>query len=718
MKTAFLHPRILLLIAVLLSLPTVRADIDKTFYKKTAEKVWGMDLPQFDPKADLSDSIYQNQSACFIARYIGITADYDQGGNPVKFSRTGLRNSNAISCVEIRRNMVKINNAAAAEYFTEFKVGAEQNVTIEDYNIIKYRPSFGARVIKPDGTVNEVDMSKALTMTKGKSNKDDKYKVAIEGLEPGDVLDFFYYYDIWIDEQSLPSKKVSFLNKYPTKNFMLDCRIDPGLTLEYGAYNGAPAINRFTKIDGRDRLFLEMENMESLDEKMPFFTAARQMPYLDLHILNNTGKIDFVPLGSRIGGIRLINERYLMNDIVQALNKAKPESKIVNSTVSITKNWMKNHPEATARQICDAAWLAMRFAIIKSELSLNKRVEAVTFYKALEKLGNIMAGVGVTSSRLSAPVSELVRFSDATYIVRAADSFYIPSSNLFRLPGFIPEDFDREAFIIFNGSPEVDNLENFAEYGTLPATKATDNGFIKKTVITLGSELDSLSVESEISLSGFGKNYISDIVSFRDILAEYERYLGQKAIDLSKKIDEAGLAEHINEKAVEFAAMVWGSDNVRLNTFEITSAGVVPDAPHSSAIFKGSIGGAVSEAGNNLMINIGLLTGQQQVISEEAHKRDISIIGEGPHKEDTTIIFNIPEGYELVEESLHDLNRSVIVPEGSFNASAESDGKTVTLRVVERYPRSIYPAESWDNLLSVLDASADFNRASIVLRPK
>ncbi len=719
MKTVISHSRLVLLFAALLSIPAVHGAIDKNFYKKTAEKVWAMDLPQFDPNADLSDSIYQNQSANYIARYISITADYDQDGNPVKFARTRIRNSNAISSKDLRRYMVKINDAAAAEYFTEFNVPADYDVTIEDYNIVKYRPCFGARVIKPDGTTTEVDMSKALTLTKGKKNEDDEYKVAVEGLEPGDVLDFFYFYDFWIDEKSLPSKKVNFLSKYPTKNFMLDCRIAPELTLEYGAYNGAPAINRFTKVDGRDRLFLEMENMESLDEEMPFFTAARQMPYLDIHILNNTGKIDFVPLGSRIGGIRLINPRFLMNDIVQALNKAKPDNKLVSSIVSITKDWMKSHPEATEQEICDAAWLAMSYTMIKNNETLQDRVMVVSFYKAIEKLGKIMVGTGVTSSRLQAPVSELVRFSDAKYMVRAAGRFYIPSSNIVRLPGFIPENYDREAFIMFNGSPEVTNLENFAEYGTLPPTKATDNEQKVKSVITLDFDNEeALAVESDISFSGYPKNLSGAMLSRRSVCDEYERFLGQKPINDLKNFDLVREEEKRNNKAKEFTENLWASEDFKLDSFEVITPGVVPDAPRTEIRFKGSVNGAVTEAGNNLMLNIGRFTGSQRVVSGDARVRDISIIDQGPHKYDCTIVVNIPEGYELVEESLQDLNRSIIVPEASFNASAESDGATVTIRVVERYPRSIYPAESWENILSVLDASADFNKASIVVRPK
>lgn len=55
------HSQIAITAALLamMSCITASAKQDEKFYRKACEKVWAMDLPQFDPKADLSDSIFQ-----------------------------------------------------------------------------------------------------------------------------------------------------------------------------------------------------------------------------------------------------------------------------------------------------------------------------------------------------------------------------------------------------------------------------------------------------------------------------------------------------------------------------------------------------------------------------------------------------------------------------------------------------------------------------------
>lgn len=117
------------------------------------------------------------------------------------------------------------------------------------------------------------------------------------------------------------------------------------------------------------------------------------------------------------------------------------------------------------------------------------------------------------------------------------------------------------------------------------------------------------------------------------------------------------------------------------------------------------------------MVTVGKFIGDQKQYQGKERQRDVSIILGNPNKFDTTITFEIPEGYEIVESSLSDLNRSVITKEGTFNSEATVDGRTVTIRAIERYTRSIYPPQSWPSMLTVFDAIYEFNSASIILRP-
>lgn len=708
-----------LILPLLAGAMTARADIDKKFYKKAAEKVWGMDLPQFNPSADLSDSLFKDQSAVFIACYIGMDADYLNDLNPTKESTFGISNSNITQAVFIRRNMVKLNDAAAVEDFTEFSVDAPESEKYRGYTLLEMKPAFGARIIKPDGTTKEVDMDEALTVTTGKKNKDSEYKIAIPGLMPGDILDYFFYTYYSFDELSIPSFTVSLLKRYPTRNFMLDCRVAPELALEYGAYNGAPKLTTFNKIDDKNQLYLELENVDLLDDRMPYFSVARQMPFMDIHILNNTARLEEICETARPGGIRHTSYPFLMSDIAASIVKCEANTKIMNEAAGIVKNWKNAHAEATDRQIADAAWLALKIALLKNDFSISDRQLAVTFSKLLEKIGMRDQGrVGVTASRSNVPVTELVNHNDATYVVFVGDVCYIASNNLTILPGEIPARYDGEAFVMFDAKPDNPLLKTAAVPGTLPHTKSKDNSLTTVTTVALDPDNEeNLSVSSDIKATGATKQLLSLILpSFGQINA-LTAYLGVKPFKPGKDFDAAEEEKTGTEIAKELISQLWNTDDGVLSGYEILEYGCTPDSANIRMRINGTVPGAISQGGNNLMVDIGHFVGREQQIKGKQRERDISIVRDYPDKFDTTIIFEIPEGYAIDENSLSDLNRSVTTAEASFNSEAHTDGRTVTVRIVERHNRSLYATSSWPSILKVSDAAFDFNSASIILRP-
>ena len=142
----------LLAVSALVCWTSAYADIDKKLYKRAAERVWGLTEPQFDANADLSDSLYQNRSAVYIAVYTGLTAEYNGDG---------------------------------VRTLSSFTVDAPETRKVGGYTLMSAKPAFGARIIKPDGNVVDVDMTEALTVTSGKKGKkDEEYKVALAGIEP------------------------------------------------------------------------------------------------------------------------------------------------------------------------------------------------------------------------------------------------------------------------------------------------------------------------------------------------------------------------------------------------------------------------------------------------------------------------------------------------------------------------------------------------------
>lgn len=704
----------LAIIAVCVGCTGALGAVDTKFYKKAASKVFEMEQAGFDHKADLSDDVFKGQAAVYIARLQWLVADYVDDVNPSKqaldqvpvdyikrptrvYEYNEHRRSNATKASRIVRNMVKINSEAALGDFTVFYVDAPEVGSIKGYEYKSVRPAFGARIFKADGNVVDIDLAANAT-----EQPDGRYKVTIPGLAAGDVLDYFYYTEYWYDEVSLPEDRISLLAKYPTRNFTLDYHAANRLAIEYDSYNGAPKIS-LTKAGDKNHAFLAMENLGALDESMPFFSAARQTPTIEIGVLNNLAKYVFIPDYAIVGGVRNVTHEQLRKDVASVIYKTEYPGKVINQAVSATKTWSKAHPQATTQDLCDAAWLAVNYYAAKAETTLNPTQIAGVYFSVIEKLSrNIEARIGVATGRDRVPIDTLRSYNDASYMVKAGDRFYFTEKLL--APGTVPAGFDREPYVVFNGSPQNRNLERWADSGILPATKATDN---ETKVVSSVSIVDGKAlVSSELTLAGSAKNAVADLVADEQCLAEIADYLGiDKGVQTVPSVD--GQAQ--------FAGMIWGNDEVELSEFTVKSTGVTPVSPATVLDVRGTVAGLVNTSANSMTINIGSLVGEQPEIAPEYRSRDISIVTDGPRKADYTITLNIPEGYKVDAESLAALNSNIATAEASFYSGAEVNGDTVTIRVVERFPRSIYPAASWPNILSVLTAANAFTQSTLTL---
>lgn len=696
------------------------ADIDKKFYDKAAKEVWGMELPQFDPDTDLSDSIYRDRAAVYIARYRSVRVLHDESSDKTKELLTGLSNRNAVNAVEIDRTMVKIIEPSATEKFSTFSVKAPISHDIRGFKMASITPAFGARIIRPDGTVEEVDMAEAaLPVTVGKKGTDAEYKIAIPGLEPGVILDYFFYREYFLEEQSMPWIKFDYFKSYPTKNFILDIKVSPDFALEYSPYNGAPDFMSEKTSDGLNHLWVHLADVDAIEQSTLYYSEARQMPHTDVYILNNRARLGFVPKSARPGGVRTITYPQLLNDIANAVTAEKYPDKTIGEAESIVKDWKKKHPQASEREIVDAAYVAMNFARMKHNERLTERQFSKSFSKLLENLSVTLPGrVAVTSPRSKVPVDKLVHFSEATYFVTVGDSCYFPSSDLL-VPGEIPGGYDTEQAFRFERAPYLENLHTVTQPFTVPRSMTKDNTLETITDMSLDPEnMENMVATTTVNIKGAPKIFMMGAISFDDVCAEWTRFLGQKPLKHISKSDPQEKAEEQREAIIRRAETVWNTDNPIVDSYEIPSIGCTPDNHTATLVINGKVDGVTASAGDDLLVNIGKFTGKQQEVTSANRRRDISIVKTNAEQFRHTLNFKIPEGYEVVPESVTSLNKTITSANASFIVETAIDDGVVTIRVVERHPCILAPVTAWPDMLSVLDAAAEFSSASIVLRPK
>lgn len=696
--------------------PEARADIDRKFYEKAAKTVWSMDLPQFDPAADLSDSIYSDKAAVYIARYRSLKATHDESLNNAKASLTGISNTNAINAVGIDRSMVKILDPSALDDFNSFSITSPKIIDIYGLRVSSVIPSFGARLIKPDGTVENVDIAEALTVTEGKNNTDAGYKIAIPGLEPGTVLDYFFYTEYFMDEISMPVLKFEFFKEYPTKDFMLDLAISPTLAMEYAHNNGAPDFSRKWTEDSYNRLSLHLSGMEAIELDMPFFSEARQMPCIEFCILNNTGRLS-KELSTRRGGVR-IAAPYLLSDVASALKGEKYSEKTLKDATGIMKKWKKDHPLASRREIVDAAFIAMHFACAKNKERQSDRQFCKSFSRLLENLSITEPGrVAISSPRNLSMIDNLASYKEARYFVTVGDSCYFPLEGTLRVPGEIPPAYDGEKAYVYDCTPNNDLLQTAARAFTIPRSKPKDK--IYETVSEVELKNDSifdLKVNTTFTAIGTAKDILNGIIPPEDIYNAQANFLGQSP-SKPRERDELEYTTLVQRKNMdELAKIIWNCDKTLLYDYNITSPGCTPDNPVAKFVIAAMLADMTTETGDDILVDIGKLTGRQLELKGSQRKRDISIIDNSAYLQRHTIRLKIPDGYEAVPQSVSALNRNISSPSASFFVNASVNDGYVVVSTVEIHPVSVAPASAWPDILKTIDAAYEFNSATIALR--
>ncbi len=291
------HVNIVLLFLIVTT-ASASAEYDKKFFEKAQEIVWGKEDPDFNASTALPDSLYGDESAVIIATHHKIDVKRVQQLSIGKYTTSGKAFTNAIEMKSINRTMIKLNDANAVEEYSDFDFATDRQTDIGGYPFQYVSSAFGMRVYKTDGAIINVDCSKAYSITEGKKDKVVEWRIPIPGLEPGDVIEYFYYDEVWLDEFDLEPFIFSFARKYPMMLYKIECRIDPELTVEYRNFNGAPILLGTIEKDGTRTLGIEAINVPKRETGL-WISSARQYPFIKMYIQNNqNGSLVYKPKSS------------------------------------------------------------------------------------------------------------------------------------------------------------------------------------------------------------------------------------------------------------------------------------------------------------------------------------------------------------------------------------------------------------------------------------
>jgi hypothetical protein len=122
----------------------------------------------------------------------------------------------------------------------------------------------------------------------------------------------------------------------------------------------------------------------------------------------------------------------------------------------------------------------------------------------------------------------------------------------------------------------------------------------------------------------------------------------------------------------------------------------------------------VKIAGDNLLVSVPGLIGEQLFISQDERKREIDAFMSFPRSLRNIINFTIPDGYRVV--GIQSLNTSVDNEVGTFAVQASIEANKLTILVKKVYKQTIIKKENWSKMLEMLDAAFNFSQKKVLLK--
>ncbi len=717
------RPAILITLITSFLFMTAQPKPDMKFIHEAERIVWGKTNPRFDPGIQLSDSIYRDMSAVFIA----VDNIYDASRRlatpfgPFK----GLNNEYlGETTVDFYSHcMVKLNNSKAIEEFANhtFK-SKEQKKAGPGYIVYSQQQAFGARIHKKDGRTINVDISTALPETEGKKNKAQRFRISIPDLETGDVLEYFKFTRRYMLGDQTTGIEINIFSDWPTAYYNLTARFDNILTAEINTFNGLDQ-SSFTINHGEERseINLQSEHLERFDEPR-YCNKARQVPYIRIKTADNHSRVFGHSPSSRRPGVYInLTPPVIMAEIADHYATIKVPVDDTGKAWGLVKNYLKKNPEASWKDIADACWLASRYTALESREKYDNWRLMSLFKDVIDKARLPEAAkLAVTTSRSSIPITQIAGYDQATPILIIGDRTYLHDNNLVYRPAEIPGNYQGEPALTLTGRREELFEKLQINIDTLPGSRPRDNSEILNINVSIDRyDEDKVHFDYTSVATGARKSLGSAFLNSSDVIELTESYLSVNEKKRSKRrFDLTSINDNRRTVLEAMPEIDFSLDDAEIDSVSILSAGLLPANPTFEYRITGSANGLISKAGNDLLVNVGQLVGAANFSKNDRSKpRDISIYTSGPYILRYNLVFKIPDGYTVDKTSLEPLQVNVANLCGSYFVQSAFDESTRSIKIttIFRNNRTIYPAYMWDDFLDLRDAVIAFADATLVV---
>ena len=253
--------RLLTLMLASLLLIAAQANDEKKyaeFAEQLKQQVWSTPSVEFS-NYYCPDEYVKNYSAVILASRTDV--ELTRKSYIKMTGLMGFSGAKKLGRHELTRMLIKLNDDAAIKKFSEF----DYSTFKKSYTIFGQQESemkvLGVRIIKPNGKIVNVNTSDYMVTREGNYDSEVSHKLAVPGLEVGDVMDIFFFDEEIVHDRNMKPFTFIMKDEYPILHYRVRCVVDKKITVQYRTFNGAPDFKVSTDKDKHTILETEMHNI-------------------------------------------------------------------------------------------------------------------------------------------------------------------------------------------------------------------------------------------------------------------------------------------------------------------------------------------------------------------------------------------------------------------------------------------------------------------------
>lgn len=639
------------------------------------------------------------------------------------------KDANKLAVYEITRRRIKLNDRDAVNSYSSvyFRIGSTND-------------GAGIKIIKANGEVKDVSLRNAIFV---EDNSDvpstfqpyigkvrtylDKsksrvifYKVAVPDLDPGDIID---YGTIFYDDNTV--KKTSFIEfdpiyfvctrEYPVIAQKFEIDTDDKSFVNSKSTMGAPLFKE-TGNNNADYSW-EDRNREKLSDTR-WINSLVELPMVKFQIV-------FSKVENRsdlfIGDKGELKQNISPDELAKKMNILY--NKLDGSYYfSMARAYLKQVGYADLREedfIQKTYYILRHMSHFRND-GFSSELFASCFTQCLE-LRKIPYDLIVTTPATLTKPENIIFRTEPEWMVRVKGK-YVFNATMFSNPYDFKEEFlNTPAYIISLGKNST------ATPITLPSSNPEENITTNTIAASIDTSGRNLSVVHQKAITGLSKQFynVQALIYTNAMDDDYRSYGGEDDVrgsmrgimldNYETKLRERKKEDKVNKLVYMKKALADEYDNITsYSEFLLNTDGRNWRKQELNYTNKFELGDMVKVAGDNLLVSVPGLVGQQLFVTPDERKREVDAFMGFPRSLRNVINFTIPAGYKAV--GVQNLNMNIDNEAGTFAVQASVEGNNLNILVKKLYKQTAVKKENWDKLLQMLDAAFNFSQKKILLK--